>query len=71
MRLSTDEIARLSTEERLGLIEQLWDSLSEEEVPLTPAQRAELERRLATFAQDRARAITWDDLRSELARRCP
>jgi putative addiction module component (TIGR02574 family) len=71
MRLTPDEIVRLSPQERLDLIEQLWDSLSDEDVPFTAAQTAELERRLATFDDDRANAVTWDDLKAELARRCP
>ena len=38
----------LSQEERLALLEQLWDSLSgdPEAVPFTPAPRAELDHRL-------------------------
>lgn len=69
--LTAEEIARLSPEERLDLIEQLWDSLSDADVPLPPAQQTELERRLATLDEDRSRAVTWDDLKAELARRCP
>jgi putative addiction module component (TIGR02574 family) len=40
--------ATLSREEQLQLLEQLWDSLSSapEAIPLTDAQRAELDRRL-------------------------
>jgi putative addiction module component (TIGR02574 family) len=69
--LSPDEISRLSPEERLALIGQLWDSLNETEVSLTGAQRSELERRLSTLDQDRAEAVTWEQLHAELARRCP
>lgn len=69
--LTANEIARLSPQERLRLIEQLWDSLADADVPLSPAQQAELERRLATLDEDRSRAVTWDDLKAELARRCP
>jgi hypothetical protein len=32
---------------------------------------AALERRLATFEEDRDRAVGWDELKAELARRCP
>jgi putative addiction module component (TIGR02574 family) len=71
MRLTQDEIDRLSPRERLSLIEQLWDSLSDSDVPLTAAQKAELERRLASFEHDQAQAVTWDNLKAELARRCP
>lgn len=71
MQLTQDEITRLSPGERLSLIEQLWESLSDADILLTPAQQAEVERRLATFEQDRAQAVTWDSLKAELARRCP
>jgi putative addiction module component (TIGR02574 family) len=67
--LSAEEIGRLSPEERLALIGELWDSLRDEDVPLSGAQRAELKRRLTTFDQDRAHAVTWEQLRSEIAQR--
>ena len=38
------DIARLTPQERLDLISELWDSLSAEDVRLTPAQDAELDR---------------------------
>jgi putative addiction module component (TIGR02574 family) len=71
MILTPDEISRLSPRERLNLIEQLWDSLSDSELPVTSLQQAELERRLATFDHDRPLAVTWDSLKAELAQRCP
>ena len=71
MQLTRDEITRLSPQERLTLIEQLWDSLIDADIPLPPAQRAELERRLATLDQDRDEGVTWESLRAELAQRCP
>ena len=71
MQLSPDELTRLSPQERLSLIEQLWGSLSDADIPLTSAQQGELERRLATFEDDRAQAVTWGHLYAELARRCP
>ncbi len=69
--LSPNEISRLSPEERLALIGQLWDSLDDGEVSLSAAQKIELGRRLATLEQDRAGAVTWEQLQAELARRCP
>ena len=68
--LNSDELARLSPEERLALIGQLWDSLRDTDVPLLPeAQQAELGRRLSSLDQDRTQAVTWEQLRAELARR--
>jgi putative addiction module component (TIGR02574 family) len=69
--LNSDEIARLSPEERLALIGQLWDSLSDTDVPLPEAQQAELARRLSSPDQDRTQAVPWEQLRAELARRRP
>jgi putative addiction module component (TIGR02574 family) len=63
--LTSDEIARLSPEERLALIGQLWDSLRDTEVPLPEAQQAELARRLSSLDQDRTQAVTWEQLRAE------
>jgi putative addiction module component (TIGR02574 family) len=71
MQLTPDEITRLSPDERLALIEQLWDSLDDDQVSLTSAQQAELERRLATLDHDRAQSVTWETLKAELAQRCP
>jgi putative addiction module component (TIGR02574 family) len=67
--ITHDEITRLSPEERLTLIGELWDSLDPADVPVTPTQRAELRRRLDSFEQDRSDGITWEQLRAQLARR--
>ena len=67
--LTQDEISRLSPEERLALIDQLWESLDDSEVPLPPSQQNELRMRLASIDQDRAEAVTWEQLRAELAQR--
>ena len=69
--LNREEIVRLSPSERLALIGQLWESLEHDEIPLTQAQHVELDRRLASFQQDRARGITWAALKAELEQRYP
>ncbi len=69
LTITHDEITRLSPEERLTLIGEPWDSLDPADVPVTPAQRAELGRRLDSFEQDRSGGITWEQLRAQLARR--
>ena len=69
--LTFEEIARLSPSERLALIGDLWDSLSDAELPVAPAQRIELERRMDSFERDRASSVTWEQLKAELATRAP
>ena len=63
------DFRRLSIAERLQLVEDLWDSIAAETpdaVPLSEAQRAELDRRLAAHAEDPAAAVPWDDVRRQL-----
>ena len=69
--LTHDQIVRLTPDERLVLIAQLWDSLDDHQVQLTPAQQVELERRLATLDHDRSQSVTWETLKEELEQRCP
>lgn len=59
----------LIPQDRLALIGQLWDSLDEVDLSVTVAQRHELERRLATFEQDRRHGTAWKNLRDELHQR--
>jgi putative addiction module component (TIGR02574 family) len=54
--LTPDEIVRLSPPERIA---QLWDSLDNDQLPLTGAQQAELERRLTSLDRDRRNGVTW------------
>ena len=69
--LTPDEIVRLSPPERIALIAQLWDSLEGDHLPLTGAQKMELDSRLSSLDQDRQTAVTWTALKAELERRCP
>jgi putative addiction module component (TIGR02574 family) len=69
--LSPEQIAGLSAEERLALIEALWDSLEQDDLPVTPPQRAELDRRDQTYEQDAASARPWDAVRKRIERNLP
>jgi putative addiction module component (TIGR02574 family) len=62
-------IDRLGVEERLALIEQLWESISGAEVPLTDAQREELDRRLAEHEANPDDVVPWEDVKSSLDKR--
>lgn len=47
-KVNLDEILRLPVEERIDLVQQIWDSVAADadSVPVTPEQREELQRRL-------------------------
>ena len=61
----------LSPEERLRLIEKLWDSLSDKPgaVPLTDAQRAELDRRLDELERTGPAGIRWEEVLQQIRTR--
>jgi putative addiction module component (TIGR02574 family) len=62
------DIGGLSLDERLRLVERLWESLAEtpQAIPLTPPQRAELDRRLDSIDRDGATGILWDEMVNRL-----
>jgi putative addiction module component (TIGR02574 family) len=62
------DIGRLSLDERLRLVERLWESLAAtpQSIPLTPPQRAELDRRLDNIERDGAVGIPWDEMVTRL-----
>jgi putative addiction module component (TIGR02574 family) len=68
MSIPAIDINAMEPEERLRLIGDLWDSLSEspEDVSLTEAQRAELDRRLDRLESGKAKLVSWDELKARL-----
>jgi putative addiction module component (TIGR02574 family) len=64
------DINKLSPEERLDLIEELWDSLSEDpaNIPLTNAQAKELDRRLEEMDSDSSLGIPWETVLARIRR---
>jgi putative addiction module component (TIGR02574 family) len=65
----------LSPEEQLQLLEDIWDRLSQRpaNVPLSPEQREELDRRLDAFEEDvragRSLGRPWSEVRERLRSR--
>jgi putative addiction module component (TIGR02574 family) len=65
----------LSVAERLQLVEDIWDSIAREanarpdSLPLSEAQRAELQRRSADADAHPDEGIPWETVRDELFKR--
>jgi len=61
-------IDRWSVAERILLAEAIWDSIpvDEEQHPLTDAQSADLQRRLAAFEADPNAGSTWEEVKARL-----
>ncbi len=58
------DISKLTPAEWLQLVEDLWESLCEtpDVVPLTDAQRAELDRRLDDLEHGGPTGIPWEEV---------
>ena len=67
-RIDIAEILALSAEERISLVERIWDSIAEvpDGVRLTEEQRAELDRRLREFELNPAAGSPWDVVKARI-----
>ena len=63
------DLGKLTRDERLELLEELWDSLTPADIPLTPAQAKELDRREARHHADPKRGRPWREVLDEIERR--
>ena len=61
-------IRELSIEERIQLVDEIWDSIADEqgEVEITEAQREEIDRRQLLYREGRERGIPWEVVRKRV-----
>ena len=66
-----EELFKLSPAERLELLEELWDSIADDDpaLALTEEQREDLERRLAEADADPAGGSPWEEVRERIRQR--
>ncbi len=64
-------IDRLGIEDRLTLVEEIWDSIAADSaaVPLSEAQRAELDRRIADHEANPNDVVPWDEVKVSIVER--
>jgi putative addiction module component (TIGR02574 family) len=67
--MSSFDFSRLSPEQRLTLIGELWESLDADTVKLTQAQKDELDRRLVTLDTDIRQGRDASDIIADLEQR--
>jgi putative addiction module component (TIGR02574 family) len=67
----TLDILQLSIAERIQLVEDIWDSIATapEALPMSQAQRDELDRRLQAYALRPAEGKTWQQVLEALKQR--
>ena len=63
----TEEAKRLPVDERIALVEEIWDSIAEDNsrFELTELQKQELDRRIQSSQQNRQAGRSWEDIKSE------
>ena len=66
-----DKLQHLPVEERMKLVEALWDSIAADQhaLALTPDQRAEIDKRLDAYAVDKNRGRLAADAIADIRRR--
>jgi len=66
--ISIADILKLPVQERIHLVELIWDSVAAvpEAVVVSPALKAELEARLAEFEANPEAGYSWDQVKSSL-----
>ena len=66
--VNIQDILKLSVAERIEIVEVIWDSIaaSPESLPVTAAQKRELDRRLAEHRANPEAGRTWEEIRDSL-----
>jgi putative addiction module component (TIGR02574 family) len=66
-----EQLLKLSAAERLELVEELWDSIADDDgvLALTDEQREDLDRRLAEADGDPTGGSPWEEVRERIRHR--
>ena len=61
-------IDQFSVAQRILLVEEIWDSIAAEpgEIPLTDAQKQDLQRRLAAYEANPKEGASWEEVKARL-----
>ena len=62
------DLRQLSPADKLSLVTELWDDLAShpDEIPITPEQIAELDRRMAAYRKDPTQVTTWEAIKARI-----
>jgi len=66
--MATFGLEHLSVEDRLRLVEELWDSIAAtpDDVPVTEAQQQDLQRRLDAYRDNPKAGSPWEEVKARL-----
>ena len=66
MKLLLEKIQSLKPADRLELIEAVWESLAPDDLPVTDAEKAMLDNRLAEMDSNPENQSSWSDVKKRL-----
>lgn len=66
--ITAADIAEMSVQDRIQLVEDIWDSIAElpDSVEIPDWHKAELEKRLAAYHADPTQGSPWQDVRKRI-----
>jgi putative addiction module component (TIGR02574 family) len=59
--LTRDDVKTLTADQKLELMDLLSESFEDEQIPVSPEVRNEVESRLKTYDEDKKTAMPWRD----------
>jgi putative addiction module component (TIGR02574 family) len=70
-RLAKEDILNMSISERIQLVEDIWDSITEvpEAISLTDTQKKELDHRLDSYHNNPKEGSPWEQVRKRIQKR--
>ncbi len=68
---TVEQLRELPVEDRLQLVGELWDSIADDAaaLKLSPAQIAELNRRMDELEADPKAGRSWDEVRADIEKK--
>jgi putative addiction module component (TIGR02574 family) len=64
--METKNLSKYSNAEKIVLAEQLWDSVSKNELEVSDDLEKELDIRLKNFEEGKSELYTWDEVKNHL-----
>jgi putative addiction module component (TIGR02574 family) len=63
-----NEIASLSIEDRIRLVQAIWDSIAAEQadIDLTEPQKREIDRRIDDYEMNPDNVLTWEEIKASI-----
>lgn len=60
------DLSKLTADEKLELIDDLWRSFTPDELALSPEIQGELDHRLDRLEREGLMGVAWEDVRAEM-----